>query len=81
MTKTYLPTGRIVVVPENDLEERVVVAFMAALATTDQHRTEILTEAMYRDDQPGMFVTQTSEYFLWLEQVSEQEFHLLLSDE
>lgn len=77
MRLNYLPSGRAVVVPETDLEERIVVARMTALAR-DGDKAEI-AGATYQDK--GLFATYSPDWFLYLEHFGDGRFELLRYDD
>ena len=74
-----LADGRIIVVPEHDLEERLVLALMAALADDPGERTTLTENAIHVGD--GLFTAYNPDRFYWLEQVSGGGGFVLLSAE
>jgi hypothetical protein len=48
MEECYLSSGRKVVVPDDELEERVVIELMAALAPDSTHRSRLLTRVIHK---------------------------------
>jgi hypothetical protein len=76
-----MPSGRTVVAPESDLEERVIIALMAALAPGADHRSRIANGAVHRDEEPGTFETFGPDWFYYLERVADGRFALIASDE
>lgn len=81
MKEAFLPSGRRVVVPENDLEERVVVALMAALAGDPEEGRRLRSDAVYREDGTGTFETFNPDRFYYLEHLSDGRLVVVCSDD
>ena len=79
MTERYLASGRRVVVPENDLEERVQLALMASLAGGADDRRRLLADAVYTGE--GTFVAYGPERFYFLDHDGNGRFTLTVSDD
>ena len=79
MKKTMWPTGRLAVVPENELDESILIELMAALAPTPEDKTRLLNKAIYAEE--GHFVCYDSDRFYHLEPLPSGRFKLHCSDE
>ena len=75
----FLAGGRIIVVREHDLEERLVLALMGALADDPCERSTLAGEAIHAGD--GLFTAYDPDRFYWLEQLPGGAFMLLSADE
>jgi hypothetical protein len=75
----FLPSGRKVVVPEDDLEEELVVALMAALCEDPRDGEHLLRDAVY--DADGLFRVYGPDRFYWLEQLDGKPFALIAADD
>lgn len=79
MTITMWPSGRLAVVPENELEERILIELMAALALTPDDQARLLRKAIYIED--GSFVCYHPGWFYHLEPLPTGGFELHSRDE
>lgn len=65
-----------VVVPETDLDERVLLALMAALANDEDERERIRSRTVYRAEEPGFFETFSPDGFYYVEHLNDGRFAL-----
>jgi hypothetical protein len=79
VTERFLPSGRRVVVPENDLEERLVVAMMAALVGGKEEGRRLTVGAIHAAD--GTFQTFNPDRFYHPEHRSDGGSEVMWSDD
>ena len=75
----FLTSARQVVVPENDLEERLVGALMASLAADPLDKERLSNVAIHTGN--GTFEAYHPDRFYYLEVVGNYRFVLVISDE
>jgi hypothetical protein len=79
VTERFLPSGRRIVVPENDLEERLVVAMMAGFIGDKEEGRRLTAGAIHAGD--GTFQTFNPDRFYHLEYRSDGGFEVMWSDD
>ena len=79
MKTGFLPSGRQIVVPDDDLEERLVAALMVSLAADPVDKERLSKMAIHTGD--GTFEVYQPDRFYWLELLGNGRFNLVISDE